>query len=72
MEIYAKTGMSFHLQLNRNHLQSKNSHAKEFTILYLITSTFLLQLQRGNSLSAALAFKKDAKSTHFLFVSEMK
>ena len=39
-----------------------------FTILYFIMSTFLLQLQRENSLSAALAFKKDAKSTHFLFI----
>ena len=28
--------------------------------------------ERENSLSAALSFKKDAKSTHFLFVSQIK
>ena len=41
-------------------LAIENSHAKQFTILYFITSTFLPQLQREISLSAALAFKKDA------------
>ena len=62
----------FYRQLNMNHLQPKNSHAKQFIILYSITSTSLLQLQRENSLNAAKAFKKDEKSTHFLFVSQMR
>ena len=49
-------------QLNTWHLPSKSSHAKQFTILYSITSTSLLQLQRKDSLNMALSF------THFLFV----
>ena len=51
--------------LNTCHLQSKSSHAKQFTILYSITSTSLLQLQRNDPLNIALSLKKDKKSTHF-------
>ena len=40
-------------------LSIERSHAKQFTILYPITSTSLLQLQRKDSLNMALTFKKD-------------
>ena len=54
-----------------SHFQSKSSHAKQFTILYSITSTFFLQLQRKDSLNMALTFKKDKKYTHFLFMLQL-
>ena len=54
--------------------KSKSSHAKQFTILYSMTSTSLFQLQRKDSLNMALTFKKDKKiySLPFCVTNEVK
>ena len=73
MENYAKAGMSSTVNCNTYHLQSKSSHAKQFTILYSITSTSLLHMQREDSLNAVLSFKKDKiYSLPFRVTNEVK